>query len=141
MRILTIVLLLATGLSLVTGCVSHDEVTLDPITCPAFEADPHPRVEVPVLKPGTRLFLTVCANPSTGYEWLLAGPGDAAVIEKDGSQEYQAPEDERPGAAGEEVWTFLAVERGETILTLSWDQPWQGGKKAARTVTLAVRVD
>jgi predicted secreted protein len=32
-------------------------------------------------------------------------------------------------AGGQEVWAFEAIARGETIISLEYSQPWEGGKK------------
>ncbi len=44
------------------------------------------------------------------------------------------------GAAGKEVWTFHAEEKGKSTIFMEYNQPWEGGTKAARTFVLTVIV-
>ena len=48
--------------------------------------------------------LKLAANPTTGYQWFLKSYDDRLLMPI--KQAYQAPEVERVGAGGYDVWTF-----------------------------------
>lgn len=97
------------------------------------------------------LIVTLESNPTTGFKWqyeeevkdtlhILTGIPDETVLALVG-QKFVAPEaGAPPGTGGEEVWTFKAVGKGTTELSLEYSQPWEGGTKAAKTFTLTVIV-
>ncbi|MCD6567992.1 MAG: protease inhibitor I42 family protein [Dehalococcoidia bacterium] len=52
-----------------------------------------------------------------------------------------APENtDMVGAPGKEVWTFEALEKGSSTISMEYSQPWEGGEKAAQTFSLTVVV-
>lgn len=110
-------------------------------TCDDFTENSHLTWNVAGVEAGGEIKVTICANPTTGFQWQLAGIGDATVIEQDGSPEYKAPEEGLMGAAGEETWTFKALKSGETQITLEYSQEWEGGTKADRTLVITVAVE
>lgn len=105
-------------------------------------------VKVPV---DGSLIVTLESNPTTGFKWqyegevkdtlhILTGIPDETVLALVG-QKFVAPEaGAPPGTGGEEVWTFKAVGKGTTELSLEYSQPWEGGMKAAKTFALTVVV-
>jgi len=90
---------------------------------------------------GSYLTVTLPSNPaSTGFEWELIDITDATVIELTGYQ-FVPPEDTTlVGAPGEEIWTFKAINEGESTVSMEYSQPWENGTKAAETLTLSVSV-
>jgi len=44
-----------------------------------------------------------------------------------------------PGAAGTETFSFSVIGTGSTEVRFTYSQPWTGGTKAARTVSLGIR--
>lgn len=86
---------------------------------------------------GATFSITLDANPSTGYQWALLEPLDAAVIELIGS-EYQRPASTMPGAGGAEIWTFRAIRGGTARITLRYGRPWE--RDAPPLETRAYRV-
>lgn len=44
------------------------------------------------------------------------------------------------GAAGKEVWTFHAEEKGKSTITMEYRRPWEQGVEPAKTFTLTVVV-
>ena len=105
-------------------------------------------VKVPV---DGSLIVTLESNPTTGFKWqyeeevkdtlhILTGIPDETVLALVG-RKFMAPEaGAPPGTGGEEVWTFKAVGKGTTELSLEYSQPWEGGTKAAKTFNLTVVV-
>lgn len=56
-------------------------------------------------------------------------------------QKFVAPEaGVPPGIGGEEVWTFKAVGKGTTELSLEYGRSWEEGVEPAKTFTLTVIV-
>lgn len=87
--------------------------------------------------------LTLCSNPTTGFQWESAKISDQTVLAQVGHQ-FVSPESETPpppGTAGKEVWTFKALKKGKSTISIEYSQPWEGGEKAAWTYALAVVVN
>jgi len=105
-------------------------------------------VKVPV---DGSLIVTLESNPTTGFKWqyeeevkdtlhILTGIPDESVLALVG-QKFVGPEaGAPPGTGGEEIWTFKAVGKGTTELSLEYSQPWEGGTKAAETFNLTIVV-
>ena len=85
--------------------------------------------------------VTLCSNPTTGFQWESARISDHAVLEET-SHKFVPPEskDPPPGTAGQEVWTFKALKAGKSTISIEYSQPWEGGEKAAWTYVLTVVV-
>jgi inhibitor of cysteine peptidase len=89
--------------------------------------------------PGKRFKIMLESNRSTGYQWRLARPVDQAVVKLMGSG-YESPRVKLPGAGGKEIWTFQAVGRGRTEITMKYIRPWEKGEAPARTARFVVVV-
>ena len=90
------------------------------------------------------LIVTLESNPTTGFKWELTSISDQTVLEQAG-QKFEAPEAEGDGAPlvgapGREVWTFKALKKGKSTISMEYSQPWEGGMKAAETFGLTVVV-
>jgi inhibitor of cysteine peptidase len=88
---------------------------------------------------GQEFTITLESRPTTGFRWRFRDPLDEEILELVGS-EYKGPDDERIGAGGEEVWTFRAVSRGTTRVSLSYERPWEENVTPEKTRTFAVVV-
>jgi inhibitor of cysteine peptidase len=90
---------------------------------------------------GGSLIVTLESSPgSTGFEWELTKISDETVLQQV-DQRYEPPEDEgMVGAPGKEIWTFKALKKGESSISMEYSQPWEGGTKAAETFELTVLV-
>lgn len=89
---------------------------------------------------GGLLTVTLESNPTTGFQWELASIGDQAVLEKVANT-YEGPEAEGlVGAGGKEVWTFRALKKGRSTISMEYSRPWEGGEKAVETFALSVVV-
>ena len=90
---------------------------------------------------GDSFTVTLCSNPSTGFEWEEAVISDSSVLRETG-REFQAPSSGvPPGAAGKEVWIFEAVKQGASTVSMAYSRPWEGGEKGVWTFSLAVVVE
>ncbi len=106
--------------------------------------------EVKVSVEGT-LVVTLESNPTTGFMWgyeegvrdtliIYTGIPDETVLRLI-EQKFVAPEaGAPPGTGGEEIWTFRAMGKGTTELSMEYSQPWEGGMKAAETFNLTIVV-
>ena len=94
-----------------------------------FMEQKHISQEVEVSVDGA-LTLTLVSNQTTGFKWELAEITDESVLEYV-DDEYVPPEDTGVvGAGGKEVWTFKALKKGTTEVSMEYSQPWEGGEKA-----------
>ena len=94
-------------------------------------------VEVAV---GGSVTVTLDSNASTGFQWVLVSISDETVLEKVANT-YEAPEDTgMVGSPGKEIWTFKALKKGTSTISMEYSQPWENGTKAAETFDLIVAV-
>ena len=86
------------------------------------------------------LILSLCSNPTTGFNWELIEVTDPEVLVYVGD-EYVAPEAEGVvGTAGKEVWTFNVLKAGSSNITMQYSRPWEGGEEAEWTFALNANV-
>jgi predicted secreted protein len=79
------------------------------------------------------------SNATTGYRWRILGALDEHMVRFVRSQ-YVPFEGGGIGAGGEEVWTFLAVSRGDTEITMEYVRPWEKTQSPVKTATIKVSV-
>jgi inhibitor of cysteine peptidase len=91
------------------------------------------------VKAGETFDLAVPSNPSTGYHWDIVPELDANLVEFAG-QNYFADQPVAPGSGGMEVWTFRAINPGETTIVLGYYPP-NDDADAEETVTFSIRVE
>lgn len=97
--------------------------------------DPSEPVEVAA---GDTFALSLDASPATGNAWSITRASDPKVAEGRGHQFSADPDAE--GATelgGTDLWTFAAVGRGETSMTLAYGKP---GSPPETTATFRVVV-
>lgn len=95
------------------------------------------------VKVGQRFSITLESNPTTGYSWELAEPLDESIL-KLVSSEYKTLATTfppPPGTGGIEIWTFEALDRGTTEISLKYVRPWETDVPPARERTLVVIVN
>ena len=93
---------------------------------------------------GDSFTVTLCSNPaSTGYQWSESAQISDQTVLQQTDHEFVLPTDGlllSPGTPGKEIWTFQALEEGESTISMEYGQPWEGGEKAAWTYNLTVTV-
>jgi predicted secreted protein len=110
------------------------------IPCSAFQEENHISEDMEV-RVNDVIEISLCSNPSTGFQWSeQAQIGDPAILEQTG-HEYIEPGSAQPGAPGREVWTFRALQEGETNIYWEYSQPWDGGTKQEWTLELELEVE
>jgi inhibitor of cysteine peptidase len=89
---------------------------------------------------GDVIKITLPSNATSGFRWALANISDNTVLSQEGDSEYVLPESTALGAGGQEIWSFKALKRGTTTVSLAYSQAWEGGTKGAWTFTASVTV-
>jgi len=106
----------------------------------------HISQEVEVLVDGS-LTITLYSCPSEGRQWSEAQISDQTVL-REVDHKYEPPPEAigcmppPPGTPGQEVWTFKALEKGMSTISMEYTHPWEGGEKEPMlTFVLAVVVE
>jgi predicted secreted protein len=108
------------------------------VSCDAFTNTPQVESSVDVAV-GDTVSLSLCSDPSTGYEWTQPESSDPAVASV-GEWVSTPPAEEMPGAAGLVETTVMANAAGTAVVSSSYDRSWEGGEKGTWTMTLTVNV-
>jgi len=108
------------------------------ISCDEFRAHNHVRNDFQV-EIGDKIRAKLCSNPTTGFKWEYEMSNETMLKEED--YDFEEPKGDVPGAAGIEVWTFEAVEKGTTEVHMAYSQRWEGGLKEEWTYTITVTVE
>ncbi len=89
---------------------------------------------------GDLLIVTLASNPTTGFKWELTEVTDQTVLELV-EQKFEAPGAGAPvGAGGEEVWTFKALDKGKSTISMEYRRSWEQGVEPDKTFVLTVVV-
>ena len=92
---------------------------------------------------GDIIKITLCANPTTGFEWGEVRISDVSALELI-DREFHAPgsldDPPAPGTPGMEELTLKALKKGESQVYMEYSQPWDGGEKAEWTYEMTVTV-
>jgi len=110
------------------------------VSCDDFSQQNHITRQVAVAAGGT-LTVTLCSNQTTGFMWSeTAQISDQSVLQQT-DHRFVSPEAEGVvGAAGNEVWTFNALKKGTSTVSVEYSRPWEGGEKGEWTFNLTVTV-
>ena len=76
------------------------------------------------LSVGQSLVVTLESNATTGYSWALVQNSDESVLNETG-HEYIAPQTTLIGAGGKEEWTFKALKKGTSTISMGYSRPWE----------------
>jgi len=126
----------------VVGCSSNPHGASLTVSCDEFSATPNMTkgIEVPV---GSPITVTLCSNPTTGFQWGDAQIVDPTVVSQTNrnfAEPGQSGGQPVMGAPGQDVWTFKALKKGSTTISMSYDRPWEAGEKGVWTFKLTVTV-
>ena len=92
---------------------------------------------------GESFTVTLGSNPTTGFQWAEEAQSSDTGVLKQVDHEFIGPKSEPlppPGTPCQEVWTFEALEKGTTTMSLEYSRPWEGGEKGEWTFQLTVNV-
>ena len=120
------------------SCITSRDTHVE-IPCDDFMEHPTSTRNDFEIEVGDKVYVELCSNPTTGFEWSYEMSGDTAVKEED--HDFEEPEGDLVGAAGKETWTFEATEKGETIINMEYSQPWEGGIKGEWTYIISIVVE
>ncbi len=87
---------------------------------------------------GKEFTVRLSANRTTGYQWRPTEPPDERFV-KVVRSEYVPFEAGVVGGGGEEIWTFLAAGKGDTVIAMEYVRPWEKAQPA-KTATIKVSV-
>jgi inhibitor of cysteine peptidase len=137
---LTILFIIAAISTLLFACSPASQQASIEVSCDDFYQNNHITKEVQVAS-GNSFTVTLCSNPTTGFQWSeTAQISDQTVLQQIDHKFVSAEETGVVGAPGQEVWTFKALKKGTTSLSLEYSQPWEGGGKGEWTFNLTVVV-
>ncbi len=112
------------------------------VTCDDFMHQKHISKQFEI-QAGGLLTVALGSNPTTGFQWAEeAQISDTGVLKQVGHK-FIGPESEPPpppGTPGQEVWTFEALEKGTSTVSMEYGRPWEGGEKGEWTFNLTVVV-
>jgi inhibitor of cysteine peptidase len=92
------------------------------------------------LKQGQSLFITLAANPSTGFTWEVSTI-DNTFLQQAGDVEFTSSEFfPKPGTGGTQTFKFAPNQTGTTTLTLIYHRPWETNVAPIDTFTVDVTV-
>ena len=138
LRLITVFALLTLSLWL-AACAPGTSTTSVEISCDEFRNQPHMSQQINVAA-GNTFTVTLCSNATTGFEWSESAQiSDTTVVQQTG-HEFVAPETSLVGAPGNEVWTFKALKKGTSTISMEYSRPWEGGEKGEWTFNLTVVV-
>jgi len=122
------------------ACAPAKPASVD-VSCDDFMKQQHISQEVEV-SVGDSFTVTLCSNPTTGFEWESATITDQTVLQQV-DHKFISPESEPlppPGTPGQEVWTFKALKKGTSTVSIDYSRPWEGGERGEWTFALTVTV-
>ena len=122
---------------LFSGCSADDEVSLR-ASCDDFykQGEIIKEVQVPT---GDSFKVSLCCNPSTAFKWSeTASISDETVIKQIDHKFVMAPPG---GTPDQEIWTFKAIKKGTSIITIENSHPLEGNKNRGWTFVLTAIVD
>lgn len=127
------------ALSLLACSTGAREVPLQ-LTYDDFTQNKYQTKSISNVHIGDVIKITLPSNPTTGFRWELVNISSPAVLAQDGDSEYVLPESIAIGAGGQEIWSFKALKRGTSSVSLAYSRPWEGGTKGEWTFTVEITV-
>ncbi len=110
------------------------------VSCDEFASDQHISQGFEI-DAGDSFTVALCSNQTTGFQWSESAQIDDETIVEQTNHEFIPPQDEQlVGAAGQEVWTFQALQEGTTTISMEYSRPWEDGEEAEWTFTLTLVV-
>jgi len=110
------------------------------VTCEQFSQKAHIVQDVTAAA-GSTITVTLCSNPTTGFQWGEQAQISNTQVLKQTSSKMLAPANTgMVGAPGNQEWTFEALQAGASTVSFSYSRPWEGGEKDVQTFKLTVTV-
>jgi len=121
------------------SCIITSRDTYVEISCDDFIENPTSIRNDFEIEVGDKVYIELCSNPTTGFEWSYEMSGDNAIKEED--HDFEEPGGDAVGASGIETWTFEGTAKGTTIVLMEYSQPWEGGIKKEWTYRITITVE
>ncbi|MFC2010079.1 protease inhibitor I42 family protein [Chloroflexota bacterium] len=137
LRILALFIIVALTFP-VLSCIVTSRDTHVEISCDDFMDNPTSIRNDFEIEIGDKLYVELCSNPTTGFEWSYEMSGDTTVKEED--HDFDTPGSDAPGTPGKENWTFEGVNEGITEILMEYSQPWDDGIKQEWTYKITITV-
>jgi inhibitor of cysteine peptidase len=110
------------------------------VSCDDFSKQQHISKELAAAV-GDSFTVTLCSNATTGFQWSESAQiSDPTVVQQMDHKFVSPKADGLVGAPGKEVWTFKALKKGTSTISLEYGRPWEGGEKGEWTFNLTVVV-
>lgn len=135
--VLVLVLLLSAAFMLSCGPLTR--VIHIEVSCDTFDKTPTGMRNEFEINVGDKIYVELCSNPSTGFQWEYRVSGDENAI-KEVEHGYQKPNSDVPGTPGKQTWIFEGVSEGNTEIFMTYSQPWDGGIKGKSTYQISTVV-
>ena len=128
---------------LLAGCASSS-FTPTPTLPPTAETqsilpEPSDHTQLITVKAGETFELVVPSNPSTGYHWDINPELDENLIQFV-SRDYIPEQPVMPGSGGVDIWTFRAINPGDTTVVLGYYPP-ADTNDPEEVVTFSIQVE
>ena len=122
------------------ACLPTSKQASVEVSCDDFMKLQHISQEAEVAVDGS-LTVTLCSNPTTGFQWVESAQISDQTVLQQTSHKFVPPEETGvAGAAGKEIWTFKALKKGTSTISMEYSRPWEGGEKGEWTFVLTVTV-
>ena len=130
-------MLILLSLSLSSCIITSRLIEVD-ISCEDFRENPKSILNDFEIEVGDKITVSLCSNPTTGFEWDYEMSEDNVLKEED--HDFEEPDTDDLGAPGRETWTFEGTTKGSAVVMMEYSQPWEGGDKKAWTYRMNVKV-
>jgi len=124
------------------ACLPTSKQASVEVSCDDFMKQQHISQEAEVAVDGS-LTVTLCSNPTTGFQWVESAQISDQTVLQQTDHKWVVPESEPPpppGTPGQQVWTFKALKKGTSTISMEYSRPWEGGEKGEWTFVLTVTV-
>jgi len=91
---------------------------------------------------GDKVVVTLGSNPTAGFEWPdMAQIGNKEILQQT-DHKFVSPEQTGVvGASGKDVWTFKALKKGMTTISMDYSRPWETIEKAEWVFKATITVE
>ena len=121
-KIIMTVLCMTMTAMLMTGCTQKDPAA----SSASSEAAEPEEIQID----GNRLTLNYEANPTTGYSWTYEISDESVIKFTDDEYVEDKAEPGVVGVGGREIFTFTSLKKGKAVISLTYEQNWDGGNKS-----------
>lgn len=126
-----------------TATAQNDNGSLTPVkvkvSCDEFRMEKNVSKTVKLAEHG-RLEVTLCSNPSTGYEWSDSAQITNHSVMWQTSHTTSSSSDSSLGAPGEAKWEFKALDEGNSTISLEYGRSWQDDGEDNWSISIQVDV-